>query len=153
MAIKAFLRRVGETLIAYSEADKKEFRKTPRDVPVRAIITTPRSLGMHKRGFAFMQAVFDLQDDFDDFDVFRKWLTMKAGFFEVMVVPGMSMGGRDVSAGEIFLPQSLAFENMEEAEFRSCIQKMITAFLNSVCGHGLSVKNIDQAWSEAMSWT
>ncbi len=142
-----------EVLGPHTPDDENKVRKLPTDKPVRAQITVPRNLAMHRRGFAFLQAVFSLQDQFEDFEVFRKWLVMKAGYFDVMVIPDRSVGGRRFESGEILLPKSLSFASMDEVEFRECVQRMITAFLNSICNHGLTVHDIDQAWNEAMSWT
>lgn len=142
-----------DSLVPYGLDDEKKIISLPTDKAMRAVLTVPRNLGVHRRAFAFLQAVFSLQDQFEDFDVFRKWLIMKAGYFDVMVIPERSIGGREFPSGEILLPKSIAFDKMEEMDFRKCAQRMITAFLNSICNHGLTVRDIDQAWQEAMSWT
>ncbi len=79
----------------------------------------PRSPKHHNFFFLKITGLFDRQEQFSDFERFRGWLTVGAGYCDLMPGPG----GLSVA-----LPQSLAFENMDEAEFVDLHQK-INAFL------------------------
>lgn len=68
----------------------------------------PRSLPHHRLFFAQLGDLFDSQEQFDDVDQMRKWLTVGAGYCDF--VPGPA--GRMVA-----LPKSIAFEEMDEADF------------------------------------
>lgn len=77
----------------------------------------PRSIKHHGYFFKKMTALFDRQERFEDFDRFRSWLTVGAGYADL--VPGY--GGCLVA-----LPQSLAFWKMDEFEFVDLHQKIAT---------------------------
>ena len=77
----------------------------------------------HRRFFKFIEVAFDMQNHFDDSEHFRKWLIMKAGYYQTIVAPNFNT---------IFLPQSIAFEKIEEEDFKilfkKCIGTMIKEF-------------------------
>jgi len=68
----------------------------------------PRSLPHHRLFFGKVNALLDIQEQFDDADKLRQWLTVGAGYCDF--VPGPT--GRMVA-----LPQSIAFHKLEEPEF------------------------------------
>lgn len=68
----------------------------------------PRSLRHHKLFFAKLHALADRQEQFEDADRLRMWLTVGAGYCDL--VPGPK--GRMVA-----LPQSIAFHKLDEIEF------------------------------------
>ncbi len=74
----------------------------------------PRAARTHGFFFAFLRELFDRQETFDDVDELRAWLTVGAGY--VRYVPG-----RD---GLIALPQSIAFDKLDEDEFRELIHRV-----------------------------
>lgn len=79
----------------------------------------PRSLPHHKLFFAKVHALFDMQEQFDDADKLRQWLTVGAGYCDF--VPGPT--GRMVA-----LPQSIAFHKLEEPEFAE-LHSQVDGFL------------------------
>lgn len=76
----------------------------------------PRSPRFHRLHFAFLGALFDCQEVFDDPERMRKWIEVGAG--HVDFVPG--------PAGELMaLPRSVAYEALEDSDFREHHLKVI----------------------------
>lgn len=144
MPTKVYLRRTISGFVPDTDEDREAMSRVKLGQVVKATYTIPRSQIWHRKGFAFLKATFDLQDYFEDFDQYRKWLTMKAGFYTTYVAP---------DSGTVILEaKSLAFDSMDETEFKQCFQKMITAFTNSLISGNLTVKDVQTAWDQAMDF-
>lgn len=72
----------------------------------------PRSPGNHRRFFALLNELFARQERFTNIEHLRAWLVVGAGYCEL--VPGSD--GKPVA-----LPRSLAWTQMDEAEFREFV--------------------------------
>jgi hypothetical protein len=79
----------------------------------------PRSLPHHRLFFGKVNALLDIQEQFDDADKLRQWLTVGAGYCDF--VPGPT--GRMVA-----LPQSIAFHKLEEPAFAE-LHSQVDGFL------------------------
>ena len=79
-----------------------------------------RSPGNHRRYFAFCKVSFDMQEHYDDIEVWRKVLQLKAGFYDEVI----SEKGKVV-----FLPKSIAWDKLDEIEFKDLFNRMTNAFL------------------------
>lgn len=77
----------------------------------------PRSPQFHKRFFAKLHRLFDMQEQFDDVDTLRAWMTVGAG--ECSFVPGPK--GRMVA-----LPKSIKWHRMDDAEFGELVSRIDT---------------------------
>lgn len=69
----------------------------------------PRYTPFHKRHMKIEQDVFNAQERFTDFEMFRDWLKIGAGFVEW--VPG-------AKGGIVPLPKSISYAKTDEQEFR-----------------------------------
>ncbi len=69
----------------------------------------PRSGPFHRRHMAIEQAVFDAQERFTDFEMFRDWLKIGAGWVEW--VPG-------AKGGIVPLPKSISYAKADDEEFQ-----------------------------------
>lgn len=123
-----------KTQAGYSPEDSDEDIKIPFGERVMVEYTKGRDYVNHKRFFAFIKQTFAMQEFYDDMDIYRKWLTMKAGYFDTAVTP---------AGVTLFLPQSIAFEKMEESEFRELFSKCINVFIKEL-GNGISRDELDQ---------
>ena len=95
---------------------------------VSADVKQVRNYENLKRFFSFVNITYDMQDHFEVKEAYRRWLTMKAGYFTTIVTP----------KGEaIFTADSISFENMEEDEFRKLFSTVIDVFLREL-GNGVS---------------
>jgi hypothetical protein len=74
----------------------------------------PRAPGSHRFFFAFLRGLFDRQEVFADADEMRAWLTVGAGYVRFVQ-------GRDCL---VALPQSIAFDKLDEDEFQDLIQRV-----------------------------
>ena len=114
-----------KTISGCVPSDDEEWAKIPMGAVFGVDYTKTRNYENHKRFFSFITCTFDMQEHFENKDVYRKWLTMKAGYFETVVTP----------KGEtIFLPDSISFEKMDEVEFKELFNKCINVFLREVGG-------------------
>lgn len=66
-----------------------------------------RNLLFHRMCFALFNMVYDAQDDFNNIEHFRKYLTMKAGYYDRIVTPN----------GVMYQAKSLAFGSMSQDTF------------------------------------
>jgi hypothetical protein len=71
--------------------------------------TFPRYTPFHRRHMKIESDVFDAQERFKNFDMFRDWLKIGAGFVEW--VPG-------AKGGIVPLPKSVSYSKTDEQEFR-----------------------------------
>jgi hypothetical protein len=106
-----------------TDADEKRWRRFWRMVigkepgEIFSLETIfPRYTPFHKRHMKIEQDVFNAQDRFKDFDMFRDWLKIGAGFVEW--VPG-------AKGGIVPLPKSISYAKTEEQEFREFHEKVI----------------------------
>jgi hypothetical protein len=79
----------------------------------------PRSGPFHRYHMAIEQAVFNAQDRFTQFEMFRNWVKIGAGHVEW--VPG-------AKGGIVPLPKSIGYADLEEPEMREFHDAML-AFL------------------------
>lgn len=86
---------------------------------VMADIKANRNPGNHKRFFAFVNQSFDMQDEFDEKDIWRKYITMKAGFFDEVVT----------AKGVQYWPRSISWDELDEIEFKDLFSKVTNAFI------------------------
>ena len=103
----------------------EKFRRTVTELEIgdtlKLSFHLPRSRPHHSFFFAKLSGLFERQERFDDIDRLRTWLTVGAGYCDLMPGPGGAL---------VAVPQSLAFHRMDEAEFVDLHQK-ITAFLGT----------------------
>lgn len=69
----------------------------------------PRSGPYHRRHMAIEQAVFDAQEKFQDFEVFRAWLKVGAGWVTWAAGP---------KGGVVPIPKSISYSKADQEEFR-----------------------------------
>lgn len=79
----------------------------------------PRSPGHHRKFFGKLNALLDRTEAFGDLDKLRYWITMGAGYFDL--VPGFD--GKPNA-----IPKSIDFDSMDEAEF-SELHRAVDDFL------------------------
>jgi hypothetical protein len=81
----------------------------------------PRSGPHHRLFFAQLAALFDRQEQFEDMDMLRAWLTVGAGYCDFAPGPRGKM---------VALPRSIAFHKLDEVEF-SELHRGVNDFLRS----------------------
>lgn len=78
----------------------------------------------HRKHMLLEQTVFDAQERFTDFDRFRDWLKIGAGF--VAWVPG-------AKGGIVPLPKSIAYDKCDQEEYEDFHGAVIDFFLSEHC--------------------
>ena len=96
------------------DADKIPFGEVVADIKKN------RNPGNHKRFFAFVKQAFDMQEFYEEREVFRKVLQLKAGFFDLVI----SEKGKSV-----YLPKSISWDELDEIEFRELFGRVVNAFI------------------------
>lgn len=107
------------TYIPSYESDYESSRKIAVGTEIRA--TKPRNVKFLRKAFALLNLGHDNQDKFESKEIYRKVITIRAGFYTE--VP-------DLKGGIQFIPDSLSFENMNAATF----EKWFDATLEVIAG-------------------
>lgn len=101
----------------------RKWRKQVLELPVGQTLgfsyRLPRSPAHHRLFFAKLNALLDRTEEFANIDKLRYWLTMGAGYFDL--IPGF-----DGTPNAI--PRSIDFDRMDEAEF-SELHRAVDEFL------------------------
>lgn len=110
----------------WNASDKKGWRKiwkrlTALEPGEFAVIefVIPRSSPFHRRHFAMLSSVFDQQERFEDFDMFRDWITVGAGWVQWCAGP---------KGGVVPIPKSISYAKADQNEFEDYHGKVV-AFL------------------------
>lgn len=107
----------------WSREDKRGWRKIwkrlcslePGEFAVIEFII-PRSSPYHRRHMAIEAAVFDAQERFQDFEQFRIWLKVGAGWVEWCAGP---------KGGVVPIPKSISYAKADQHEFETFHGKLI----------------------------
>lgn len=117
-----FLQRVGNALLPYDERAVAFIAKIPMANFVQIDAKKVRSPQFHKRAFALMHQMFDMQDEFIAFEPFRYWLTIKAGYIDFQIVRP--------DGTTVVKPQSLAYASMPEYRFERWWNDVVQVFID-----------------------
>ncbi len=117
-------------LLPADETAKAWFEKLRSGVPVLAKVTVPRNPRFHRKFFAMLHVAYDNHDwptiqtqhgpARCTFEQFRKYVTVKAGFFEMGATP---QGKPRAEA------KSIKFGKMDEAEFEQVYSAVLDVIL------------------------
>lgn len=75
-----------------------------------------RNPKLHRKFFALVKLAFENQEEYNSFEHYRKLLTMRAGFYSTIETREL---------GTIYLPDSLAFDSMDEVTFREVFDRVL----------------------------
>ncbi len=106
---------------AYAKWKKRVEELEPGEL-IHFTYALPRSGPFHKRHMGMVRALFEAQEQFEDLDVFQDWLKTGAGYCKFVPGPTGKMCA---------LPDSIAFERLDQAEFEPIHEKMM-AFAHSL---------------------
>lgn len=110
-------------LDGFSRDDKKSWRRfwkrligmEPGEMAVAEMVF-PRSGPFHRRHMAIEQAVYDAQERFEDFDQYRYWLKVGAGWVTWAAGP---------KGGVVPIPKSISYAKADEEQFGRYHSKVI----------------------------
>ena len=93
----------------------------PEGVPIVFEIHEKRSAGNHARYFKFRNVAFNMQNYYQNKEIFRKYIQMRAGHYETVI----THKGRI-----LYFPMSVKWSQLSETKFRVLFKDCITAFLD-----------------------
>lgn len=109
--------KIDSTLHVIGEHSQEELLHLVNGKEYVADIKMNRHPSFHRKAFALFKMLFDNQEHYDDFDVYRQKLQMKGGHFRTIV---------NTDGSVEFWPKSINFESMSQNEFEKLFQKIIT---------------------------
>ncbi len=134
--MKAFFRLSSDLeLIPHNQETLDWMSKRKAGEIISADIKQVRNYENLKRFFSFVNDTFDMQDHFTAKEAYRRWLTMKAGYFSTLVTP---------KGDTLFIADSVSFEKMNEEEFKKMFNTCIDVFLQEL-GKGISESDLMRA--------
>ncbi len=122
-------------LVPYTQADQDYINSVKLGGIIQAKFTQARNPKFHRKFMALLNLAFDHFEPQPielngvqvtpekNFDEFRRWVTVRAGFYDVVGYPD---GGYRARA------KSISFENMEEHEFAQLYSKSIDVLLGKI---------------------
>ena len=135
--MKSVFKKTKEGIFPIDEGSMTLFDKIPNDSFVFVEFIKKRNYENHKRFFAMIATIYDMQEHFDNQDIFRKHILMTAGHFEEVVILNPKTDETTIQ----YWPKSINFETMGEVEFIDLFKKCITGFLRRY-GNGMSEEDL-----------
>lgn len=115
------LRKVGNSLVFTPERDEDTEALKGSGELILVDYKKRRNPGNHRRYFAFIKTTFDMQEDLDNQDTWRKYLQMRAGHYDAVVTP---------NGKTLYWPRSIEWAALDEAEFDRLFNQVVQAFLD-----------------------
>lgn len=116
-------KNLGASLRPADEVATDAIRKMPAGEVYEIEIKRPRNLKFHRKAFALMQLAYENQEQYTDFDKFRRALTIEAGYFDDLKL----LDGTTIREAK-----SLSFAKMDEDEFGKLYNSLINTILRVV---------------------
>lgn len=123
------------TFAPLGEDDFEDAKKFPVGEPYRCKIWKSRNYNFHRKFFALIKVLFDMQDHFNNKTALRYWLTMKAGFFNMVVAP---------NGKPMYFAESISFSKMDNVRFEKLYNSVIDAAIREICQGGSKAKIEEQ---------
>lgn len=114
--MKLFLVRQGFRLAPATEADEKKIESLSGENWYKADLKKARNPGHHRKAFALIKLIFDSQERYTTMEDLLVELKLQCGWYLEHVR----------STGElIYVPKSIAFENMDQLEFEGFYDRLV----------------------------
>lgn len=114
---------LGATLRPADEVATDAIRKFPAGEIYEVEIKRPRNLKFHRKAFALMQLAYENQENYTEFDKFRRALVIEAGYFDDL---------RLLDGTTVREAKSLSFAKMDEDDFGKLYNALINTILRVV---------------------
>jgi len=124
-----YLKRTPLGLAPDDDTARHELRRLKLGDVVRCEIVKPRSVRYHRRFFAMLNTVWQACGDWQSVDELLVELKFRTGLVDRQRVYDKSTGEQ---IAEIVTPQSIAFHNMDEDEFRVFVERCITTICETM---------------------
>lgn len=120
--MKIYCRNTIAGLVPLFPSDFDDKRKLKLGQDYLADITNPRNLGFHKKFFAMLNVGHENTKLEMPFDTYRKYMTVKAGFFTAYQTP----------KGLYYDPDSISFASMEQDEFEEVYSRVLDRIIEDI---------------------
>lgn len=130
-----------KTLTGFVPADeeaKHALRKYKVGETFRADVKKPRCYTNHKRFFALLNLTFENQEQYRNFEHFRKAVQIEAGHVDELIT---------LDGEVLLLPKSIDYSTLDELEFQVLFGQTMT-----VCARILGNLNLDELQAEVMRY-
>ena len=117
--MKITVRNTINGLVPLYSSDLDEKRKLKIGETYQVEVKRPRNYQFHKKFFALLNIGWENTDVEMPFDTYRRWVTMRAGFYKVYHTP----------RGELYEPESIAFSNMDDDTFSEVYERVLSIIL------------------------
>ena len=104
------------------DSDYQALKRIPKNTEVEIEIKQKRNIRFHRKAMALLNLAFQNQDKFEQFNHLRYYLTMKAGWVDIVATP----------QGQMFIPKSISFSAMDEIEFSDWYDKVLDQVINLI---------------------
>ena len=109
------LMKTSEGLLPAYDSDKEIYDKLKLNEIHFFKTANMRSPEFHRKYFALIKLCFENQEQFGDMQDLRYYMQMKAGYYRI--VP--------TDKGQMILPESIAFEKMDNETFKELYSKVL----------------------------
>ena len=113
--MKIYLKKEYDKLIPADEESLEHVKKLSKDEVYRVEIVKQRNYEYHKRYFALIKLAHENTDLDMPIDTFRRYLQVKAGFFDTYTTP----------KGVFYEPKSISFSNMSQETFEELYSRVL----------------------------
>ena len=96
-------------------ADKEQMQKLKQEVDYVFEVKADRNPHFHRKVMALFKMAYENQDKYNNFDHYRKLITMRAGFYEQI----------ETDKGTVYIPKSISFGSMDEIEFQELFERVL----------------------------
>jgi len=108
-------------LVPATDEDVEKIAKLPLDHVFKMKFVLKHNYKFHKKVFEFLTQAFELQEHFEEFSEFRKWIIAKAGYYKVIECP---------NGFKMYESASLDYDSMEDIDKDKCFKAMVKEFLD-----------------------
>jgi hypothetical protein len=102
-------------LIPAYNSDSEIIKKFAKGEIIECSVKKARNIKFHRKAFALFNLVFENQERFENLDHLRKYITIKAGFYDEI----------ETGKGLMILPKSIKFEKMDNITFEDFYNKCL----------------------------
>ena len=128
--MKLYVKNTLSGLVPIFDSDLSGKKRLRLGEEYLADITRPRNYRFHKKFFALLNLGLANTEVDMPFDVYRKWVTMRAGFYKVYETP----------KGQIYEPESISFANMDEDAFQEVYSRVVDVIIKDL---GVTAEEIE----------
>ena len=158
--MKLALVKTPHGLFPHDPETEAEIRRLPVGTLLEGKFTRHRNPRFHRKFMALVKLAFDLWEQYSqpvtvetpqgpvvperNFNEFRYWLTIKAGFYDTFAYPDGSVQVR---------ARSIRFAKMSEEEFQTLFSRVIDVVLHDVLHGRMSRTALDQHINRILMFT